>query len=246
MTEIVVVISILFVLFLMLLPVLGPGSGDVVSALTLGWLAFLRRTLPQITWNWDLMAMAALCITVILLLGHRLAFRLTTSIARATGRDWRWPRRWTLCGLIALGLGFLVGMCTGGIAHQVGWLSSQTESWYERKGELFLDMRQLATALDQAVLDAGHDVKKIRQILNDPELSYLRIRSGESPLPERFHVLLIVDSTDTVIGSIMLPRNFASRPHARLIYSFENKNDYLPMEKLPELIQKHQRQLLTL
>lgn len=225
---------------------IGFGQVAVIGALTFGWLAFLQRTLPQVTWNWDLMTMGALCMVTILFLGHRFASWLSTSLARQRGLDWRWPWRWTICSTIGVGLCFLVGMCVGGIAHQLGWLSSQTVSWYERKGEYFLDLHQLDAALQQAVLESDGAAEQARQVLKDPDSGYLSKRRGESPLPERFQVLLIVDGANKIAGAIIFPRDFANRARSQVMYWFEAKNDYLPVDKLPELIKKHQDQLLAL
>jgi hypothetical protein len=245
-TKLAVLVLVLFLLFVFMGAGIGSGQIAALTALALGWLAFLQRTVPQITWNWDLVVMGVLCTAVVCFLGHRFASWLTISIARQRGLDWRWPWRWTICGLVGIGLSFLVGMCAGGIAHQVGWLSSQTESWYERRGEVFLDLRQLDGALQQAVLEADGDAEKVRQALRNPESGYLYKRRGEAPLPERFQVLLIVNSANKVAGAIVFPRDHAKHTRSQVMYSFEGKDDYLPMEKLPELIAKHQNQLLAL
>jgi len=236
----------ILIIFLFLSLMVGTGAFDLPFILATGWMRFLVRTVPGISWNWDLVGMAVLCSVLIVALGHLFAFWITGSFASRRGLDWRWSWKWTICGFMGVGLFFLVGMCVGGVAHQVGWLSSQTESWYERKGETFLDMRQLDAALQNALLDANGDAEELRQALRNPKSGYFHQRPGEPPLPERFHVLLILDGMNKVVGTIIFPRDFARRAHSRGMYLFEEKNDYFQIEKLPELLEKHREQLLTL
>jgi hypothetical protein len=221
------------------------GRSGVLGAIALGWWSFLRRTLPGMSWNWDIVGMSALCVLLILILAHGFLRWITNSIASVGGRSWQWPWRWTWCGLVGVALLFLVGMCVGGVAHQAGWLSSQTGSWYESKGMDFPDMLQLDAALQQAALDAGGDIQAMRRALRSPDSVYFRRRSGEDSLVDRFQLLLIRDGTNAFAGTIIFPRDPLRQARSRGIYWFENKNDSFPMEKLPELIQKHQKQLLA-
>jgi len=244
--KVALVLALVFVAILSFPAFFMAGRVGLMGAVALGWWRFLRRTLPNISWNWDIVGMSALCVLLILVIAHVFLRWMTKNIASARGRNWCWPWKWTWCGLVAIALCFVVGMCVGGVTHQVGWLSLQSESWYERKGEDFLDMRQLDGALQRALLETNGDVEKARQALRNPESGYFYRRSGESPLIERFHLLLIMDSTNKVAGTIIFPRDAARRDHSQGMYWFEDENDYFQMEKLPELVEKHQKQLLAL
>jgi hypothetical protein len=239
-------VLVLVIIVLLYLPMFFmAGRSGVLGAVMFGWWRFLRRTLPGISWNWDIVGMSALCVLLILLLAHAFLRWITKSISSARGRSWQWPWRWTWCGLLAIGLFFLVGMGVGGVAHQAGWLSSQSGSWYEIKGEDFLDLRQLDGALEQAALEAGGDIQEMRQAVSGPDSTYLRRRTGENSLVERFHVLLIREGTNDFAGRIVFPRDPARQARVRGMYWYEGKYQEFPMERLPELIQKHQKQLLA-
>lgn len=237
---------VLFFVFMFMAAGVGSGQVNALIALTFGWINFLNRTVTQISWNWDIVGMATVCVALIVLMGHYFASWLTGHIASKRESDWRWPWKWTCCGLVAVGLAFLVGMAVGGAAHQIGWLSSQSESWYERKGEDFLDMRQLDAGLQQALMDVGNDPVKLRLALRSPESHYVYRRSSEVPIIDKLHLLLIIGDTNNVVGAIIFPRDPSKRVRMRVMYWFGGTNDYFESGKLPGLIQKHQGRLLTL
>lgn len=243
--KLALVMILVMIAFLYLPVFFMAGRAGVLGAVVFGWWRFLSRTLPGISWNWDIVGMSALCVLLVLLLAHAFLRWITKAISFARGRSGQWPWRWTWCGLISIGLFFLVGMCVGGVAHQAGWLSSQTGSWYETKGEDVFDLRQLDGALEQAALEVGGDIAEVRRAVAGPDSTYLRQRSGENSLVERFQVLLIREGTNDFAGRIIFLRDPTRRARTRGIYWFEGKTEYFPLEKLPELIQKHQTQLLA-
>jgi MFS family permease len=236
---------ILVALWLLLGMLFGPGGARPVYVLGTGWIQFLSRTVPRMTWNWDLVGMGLLCAILVTVLTQFLLAGLVRQIADRRGNNWRWRWKWTLCGLASMIICFLVGMSIGGIVHQTGWMMAQSESWYEVKGQGFTNMRQLEAALQQALLESDGDVQKVRQEMRNPEYIYLNQRRGEAPLPERFHVLLITDGTNNVVGTIIFPRDF-SLTGSQGLYWFEDKEEYFQNGKLPELIKRHQNRLLAL
>lgn len=243
--KIALLLVFVFIAFLSLPSFFMAGRAGVLGAITLGWWSFLQRTLPGISWNWNIVGMSALCVLLILILAHVFLRWITKSVSSAQGRSSQWPWRWTWCGLLATGLLFLVGMGVGGMAHQAGWLSSQSGSWYEIKGEDFFNLRQLDGALQQAALEAGGDILEMRRVLRSPDSSYFPRGRGENALLARFQLLLIRDGTNDFAGRIIFPRDPARQARSRGIYRFEGRNDEFPMDRLPELIQRHQNQLLA-
>ena len=122
----------------LILPVFLSYRGfTIFTALATGWFSFLQRTVPRLTWNWDLIGLAILSAAIILFIGHKLLSGLSKNIAAARGTQWRWPWKWTWSSLVALLLLFLVGMAVGGTAHQIGWLISSPEPLFERQPFLF-------------------------------------------------------------------------------------------------------------
>ena len=239
---------LVFLLFFTLMSV-GPGPIEFVIVLMTGWTQFISRTVPNMAWNWDLVAMAVLCTGLIFFLTQGFLGWLSGRIAAARGATWQWPWKWTACGLMAVGLCFLVGMGVAGAVHQLGWLSSQKESWFEVKGSDYSGMRELEIAIQNALMDAQGDLEQVRRDLRNPGSGYFHKRTGESLLIERFHALLILDgasSSDKIAGIIIFPRDPKRRSRTSGRYWFGEKNESFLMKELPDLIEKHQRQLFAL
>src|SRR5262245_44504666 len=72
-------------------------SWDVIAVLASGWWSFLRRTGPQISWNWDLVLMALLCVALILTGGQWFLNWLWQAArpARPSVATERWRWKWT-------------------------------------------------------------------------------------------------------------------------------------------------------
>ena len=100
----------LFFAFVFLAAGIGSGHIDALIALIFGWINFLKRTVPEISWNWDLIGMALFCSVLIVVLGHRFTSWVTSTITSKRELGWRWPWKWTCCGLAMVGLSFLVGI----------------------------------------------------------------------------------------------------------------------------------------
>ncbi len=244
---IVLIVGALVILFIGLI-MAGPGAFDLLVTLCLGWIQFLRRTVPAISWNWDLAGMAILCSGIILLMTHWFLNWLARSIAAARGFAWRWPWRWTWSGLVLIFVSFLVGMAVGGILHQLGWIAASPESLYEMKSGAsgVGDMRQLSYGALVAMEDSNGDVAKARSNLQSTSGGYLYQPTGESPLLERYHVLLVLDQDGVEVGTIVFPRVVENRARARGFYQVGDQSDWFPLEELDQLILRHQTNLLSL
>jgi hypothetical protein len=159
--RIVVRTALGFLIALFLLGIVGPGAFEPLVFLGIGWIGFLARTVPRITWNWDLLGMALLCMAGVLILAHWFLHWLTGQLAtwRGLAGSWRW--RWTWCAAFIVGIAFLVGMAVGGIAHQTAWIASSHESWYELKGPspIRSELSQLQWAL-QSVMETPTAILK--------------------------------------------------------------------------------------
>jgi hypothetical protein len=240
-------VAVLVLVFPCMLGLLPWPTYDIVAVLATGWLKFVSRTLPRISWNADLIVTAVLCCVVILGLAHGFLRWITKSIASARGKNWTWPWKWTWCGLLGIFVLFLIGMSVGGAVHQVGWMASTQESWFERKSgsSSINDMRQLDSAFQQAMLEFTNNLAEVRRQLKNPDNGYIRRYSGEPPMFQRYNFLLIMDDNNGFAGEIIFPRNYSRNPHAQLMYLFDSSL-FLPIDKLPELIKKHQEHLLAL
>lgn len=132
---------------------------EFLFILPLGWVGFLQRVVPQITWNGSVIGMSMLCLAVMLVGGQTLMNGFWKNWARThSGIDPRpWPWRSTASIFALIFLPFLSGMAVTGTVHQLAWVSQAKEPLFvnlARKQSSFNDMRILAGALDQALLEA--------------------------------------------------------------------------------------------
>ena len=207
--KLALLLLILFFLFMFMATGVGSGEVDALIALTFGWLGFLKRTMPEITWNWDLVGMAVFCVGAIIVLGHQLAVGITAQIALKRGRSWQWLWRWTWCGVAGLCLLFLVGMSVGGAAHQIGWITGSEEPWFERKPRYLdelMQMRELDIEFRIALAETN-TVSSVLQSFKDSEVERRSLERKKQSLLYSFHILLVSTNGERVDGVILFPRN---------------------------------------
>ncbi len=215
-----------------------------------GWIKFLVRTTPNVTWNWDLAGMSIVSAGLILVLAHWFLGWIVKSVASARGASWRWPWKWTWCGLVAIAILFLVGMATGGVVHQLGWIASSPEPWYEDKRGKWRDVRNMKTlnlALQLALDDAEGNIDAARRELWKPGGKYL-VRAGSyGPNPADYHLLVVTGADGKVTGTLIFPRNRERRNAVGGSYSMNDRNfEIIPAAKLLELIQTNRANLKAL
>jgi hypothetical protein len=246
-TKVALLVLGLVFLFMFMAAGIGSGQVDALVALVFGWMSFLKRTAPDVSWNWDLIGMAVFCSAVIIVLGHRFASWVTTSIAAKRGLDWRWPWKWTCCGLAMVGLSFLVGMSVGGAAHQIGWLAGSQESWFERKPRFMYDriqMRNLEMEL-QMILAETNTVAAVRQQLRDSDTEKRSLQQHKRSSLQSFHVLIVSTNREHVDGVIVFPR--AEEVKSRLHGFFVNEADQIEISPatLPAFIREREPYLIA-
>jgi len=153
--RIIVWTPVAFIVLTFLLGMIGDLRLPIlIIVLFSGWWSFLARTLPAITWNPNLIIMAALCLGIVALGTHWFLNLLARNILGTKSPDappWRWPWRWTVCGFGMTGLFFLVGMAVGGIIHQLGWISASPEPMFQPQGFIYqrIEMRNYAYEFEQ-------------------------------------------------------------------------------------------------
>ncbi len=238
---------VLFFLFMFMAAGIGSGQIDALIALTFGWLGFLKRTVPGITWNWDLIGMALFCVGAIILLGHRFAAWIATQIASKRGRSWQWLWRWTWCGVIGLSLLFVIGMCVGGAAHQIGWIAGSEEPWFERKPRYFEErnqMRGLDTEFRIALAETN-TINAVRQILRDSHEEKRSLERQNHSLLHTFHILFVSTNGSQADAIIMFPRDpeIKSRLNGYLITDVDSA--LIPADQLPALLKERAQFLIS-
>ncbi len=106
---------------------------DFLFALIAGWVFYLIRVVPQITWNWSGFITALVCLIA-------LAFGLQwflgwfykqwqSKIGNSSPRSWSWA--WTMRVLAMVVLMFAAGISAIGITHQTAWLVTSPGPWLE-------------------------------------------------------------------------------------------------------------------
>jgi hypothetical protein len=243
------VILVLFAVFFafLFLGVAAPNV-QILHLLILGWLKFLSRTIPKISWNWDLVGMALLCLAALLGLTHGFLRWLIAQIGMSRGKAWFWPWRFTWCGTLSTGVLFLVGMASGGIVHQAGWIASSPESLYERKGgiDYMFELRQFHLDLIMAMNDCNSDLQETRRDLEESQRRQRHL-SKRSRDAERFTCLVIVDSSRRIVGAIISHRVRSGPASSRdVLYWNGSVEEWLALSELPALIRKHDGQLVAL
>jgi hypothetical protein len=242
------VLLILFFLFICVVTAFGFRTTEIAFTIAFGWLGFLERTLPRITWNWDLVGMAIVCIAALVVLAQVFLSWLVKSVAASRGKIAQWRWRWTSCGMLGIAIFFAVGMAVGGTAHQLGWIISSNEPLYEQKprgSNTVQEMRELELGLRMVLLDAN-ELEVIRKaVREDASLTEPR-RLSRKPLIETYHVLFLVEPEDLVTGVVIFPRDVERRSKVGGYFSSENNQQNLSAIQLQEFIQRHDKQLIAL
>lgn len=247
-----ILLFIFLILFLFLFLAAGVGTGEIEAfiALAFGWLQFLKRTIPQISWSWDLAGMAILSSAIILVLAHQFFGWITDNIAKSRGQNYKWLWKWTWCGLVTIALLFLVGMSLGGAAHQIGWIAGSKEPWLERKGKWFTEynnMRQLELAFRMAIQDENDNLEKGRKALWKSPNEYFNQSQSLPPLMQAYHLLVVTKDDGAVDGVIIFPRNTEALKAAGAYCSIgEKEYGPIPAKDLDALLQKYRKHLTAL
>jgi hypothetical protein len=104
---------------------------ELFVILPLGWIRFLIRVLPQVTFNPALAIQTIVLATFAVGLTHWLLgwlYRAVQSDETETEQPWRW--KWTFSSLTIVMLAFVVGISMVSIVHQSYWLTRHEEPWY--------------------------------------------------------------------------------------------------------------------
>lgn len=241
----VLISSFLVLLFLPWL--FTAGRMGVLVALALGWWSFLRRTLPGISWNWDLVGMAMVCSGGILLLAHGLLAWIIRNVAAARGNSRRWRWKWTWCGLGGLLVLFLVGMAVGGASHQIGWLRASHEPWYEIKPRHLgdrLNLEEIQMEVRRVLLETN-TVASFRQAIWNSEIEKRGANRWEKSPVQSCHLLLEVGEHARVKGVIAFPRDEQAKSRTGGYFTTADDSHHVSPEELPAFIERHGPSLIA-
>ena len=227
----------------------------MLGALPFGWLAFLKRILPQITMNWDLIGMAIICLAGFLGGSHWFlrwlygARRNAKSEATVDGdgpveeasSSPEWKLVWTASINGLLWLCFFIGMSFLGVVHQVGWVAASDEPRVVVKfgGN---SPRNLASTIamyfDEVKLPHGAEYEEYMQTARDTYRERTR-NSGA-------RAFLLVDSEGVVRGAIAFYASSSGIYGGRigvLDIRAEQQLAELEREELARLMKRYQAEL---
>ena len=200
------VFGVVFVL-LLLLPLVSNSNlfRAALSCLPLGWLHFLKRNVPQLTWNWSLIGMVFVCSAILLFLGNRQLSALYGQIqqrgADRTGTPWRW--QWTASLYIALWLVFVTAFAAAGVFRHTTWLMEEQGPWYEERLNSYNELRVADGTIQQLLLENGGDLKKTQKALQAEG----RWRYNSKVFCEEFEVIFYGNSNGQLETYVLIPRN---------------------------------------
>jgi hypothetical protein len=121
---------------------------QVSESLLFGWITYLRRVLPRISFNAEIATNATVALTLATLGLHGILVWWTRS--RGDGKS-AWRFGWTLKITLMVLLLFATSIAATGIVHQVGWLARADRLTYDAS-QAYLsrdmaEMRRVAIAL---------------------------------------------------------------------------------------------------
>lgn len=159
--------------------------------LVFGWLYFLARKLPLVTWSGEGITMFAILIMAITVLAYVLALRWW-------GRDFNQAISYStpFFAVLLVVAVFVAGIGASGVAHQVGWLISSPEPWVgSGSGTVVYRIRdqnvlkQIGLALHLSNQSLAEQDKTL--LMQAPTFAQSTLRSPEGMLLHGWHTSLL-------------------------------------------------------
>ena len=228
----------LVVTLLLCLSAAPPVLREMIWRLPIGWYAFLRRTLPEVTFNWHGVGMTALCSTIIVVAMHSFCgwlYRAMREGGHASQGPERWQRRWTAALFAAFWLLFAVVMGAAGLGRQVQRVFQSDQPLYIQRGSSgWAELKQADGALATALVENPTNVAQAQAVFMKGDYE----RVGTSPtLWESHHLLLFTNRQGQFVGDILFSRNPRDRDRIGFIASGDGiHRDFQPMANLPNVI----------
>src|SRR5688572_6849994 len=154
------VLLLLFALRVLAVTIAPQGGGwTTTKILSIGWIDFLRRNLPEVTLNWSGIALVILCSLVISIGAHWLCKWLHRAVNPEALRSWSW--RWTLALVASFWLTFGIVIGASGAARHMKWLAEFDEPLYKERVNYFVDMRMAALELEYLLQEPDADLNRV-------------------------------------------------------------------------------------
>lgn len=201
------IVGLLFlVLFGLPLAASRTPTGAVLTNLPFGWWRFLKRNIPQITYDWGLIGTGAICTVLVLVVGNWFLGALCGQLQKRPEtnkppRKWRWS--WTVSLYAAVWCLFLIAFGAAGVLRHTTWLLNYNQPWYAERVNSYVELRMADSTVEELLLENGQDWGKTRAAIL-AERGYRRTRN---PICEDFNVILYSDGSNKVAAYLIIPRN---------------------------------------
>lgn len=195
----------LVIFFFLMVSGIGIGLVELGGNLLFGWIGFISRVIPRITWDWAAITTGIVFACLLGISAHFFLVWLTRGIALARAASFQWQCKWTLSGLLLLVFCLLVGMSVAGAAHQLGWILASRESLFEDRYAIRgrLAAMQVEWAAKQALSEAN-TLPELRKTLT---VLLQRSERPTRPLPlESVQLLVSLTPRNTVDGVLIMSR----------------------------------------
>lgn len=222
---------------LLCLPAFPPVLREMIWRLPTGWIAFLRRTLPDVTLNWHGVGMVALCSAIILFSLHSICgwlYRTVREGRHASHGPEHWPLRWTGALFASFWLLFAVVMSASCLGRQVQWVFQSDQPLYIARNSAWSEIKQAEFALTMALSENETNAALAHAAFMRGDYERLTARPT---FWERQHVLLFTNAHGEFVGSILFSRNPRDQDRIGFRVSGEGMvGNYQPMTNLPNTI----------
>ena len=180
---------------------------QVPIGLVVGWVGFLLRVVPEMTWRWGAIAETVVVGAVLGVGTHLFLRRLWRQLRPEDARPW--PVRWSVSLVALLVLLFGATMATVGIGHHVGWLASGRarlveSSWRYSAWRLESDNVELCRDALSLSESGVPDARVAQVLLGDPD---------KRNQAERLHVVPRRGPGGEA-GFLVFPRDLVTRERA--------------------------------
>jgi hypothetical protein len=238
--RIIVGIFGILILLIFFLPLAASPTaiGAVLTSLPFGWWHFLKRNIPQLSYDPGLIATGVICTIGVLLLGNWFMGALFKPLQKPQAsaesqRKWKWS--WSLGVYAAIWILFLIAFGAAGVFRHTTWLLKSTEPWYEERLDSYTELRIADGTVQQLMIETDEDLGKTRR----PILAERGYRGSRRPLCEDFDIILYGNGSNQVAGYMIIPRNPKLLAKGNFAaWTPESPGSILPLTKLQETISK--------
>jgi hypothetical protein len=177
----------------------------MLTCLPFGWWHFIKRNIPQISFNWGLVSTGVICSVLALVLGNWILSALyeqiqTPSLPGKPARKWRW--KWTISLYASIWILFLIAFGAAGVSQHATWLLNNNQSWYERRRSSY-ELVFAKQTIKYLLMDNDQDLARTRKAVFAESKSF----GGQIPFCEAFNVIFYGNSNHTVAAYLVIPRD---------------------------------------